>query len=489
MTALICFADADDAVRIPLATHGAFGRIARYPDFFMARDQIDMTPLQSRDELVAWFEAGIKPPSRFRIGTEHEKTPFTLDGRQPVPYEGARGIGALLEGMQLLLGWEPIMERGNIIGLTTSPAAARFRWSPAASSNCRARRSKRAPDPGRADGASGAGARDRNAAGDRLPRPRHDAVLVAVADPGDAQGPLQDHDQLHAEGRPVRHRHDVPDLHGADQSRLLLRSRHGQEAARVDRAAAGGDRLFANSPFTEGKPNGFLSFRSEIWRDTDNARSGMLPWVFEDGMGFERWVDYALDVPMYFVKRGETYIDVAGSSFRAFFEGRNNSLPGERPTLSDWANHLSTIFPEVRLKRYLEMRGADGVPWGRLPALPAFWVGLLYDDESLNAAWDLVSHWTAQERQALRDDVPRFGFKARIRDRYLFEIALGVPEAVACRLAAAWPHRSTRPRREPPPRTAGAHPRTGRTPAEEMLDKFNGEWGGSVEPAYQEYAF
>jgi glutamate--cysteine ligase len=147
--------------------------------------------------------------------------------------------------------------------------------------------------------------------------------------------------------------------------------------------------LFANSPFTEGKPNGFLSFRSEIWRDTDNARAGMLPWAFESGMGFERWVDYALDVPMYFVKRGDEYIDVSGSSFRAFFEGRNNRLPGQRPTLSDWANHLSTIFPEVRLKRYLEMRGADGVPWERLPALPAFWVGLLYDDVSLDAAWDL----------------------------------------------------------------------------------------------------
>ena len=181
--------------------------------------------------------------------------------------------------------------------------------------------------------------------------------------------------------------------------------------------------LFANSPFTEGKPNGFLSFRSEIWRDTDNARAGMLPFAFEDGMGFERYVDYALDVPMYFVKRGDDYIDVAGSSFRDFFDGRNNSLPGERPTLSDWANHLSTIFPEVRLKRYLEMRGADGVPWGRLPALPAFWVGLLYDNDSLDAAWDIVKDWNADERQALRDDVPRFGFKARIRDRYLFEIA------------------------------------------------------------------
>ena len=263
------------------------------------------------------------------------------------------------------------------------------------------------------------------------------------------------------------------------QTNLDFLRRHGQEAARVDRAAAGGDRLFANSPFTEGKPNGFLSFRSEIWRDTDNARSGMLPWVFEDGMGFERWVDYALDVPMYFVKRGETYIDVAGSSFRAFFEGRNNSLPGERPTLSDWANHLSTIFPEVR-------PSASGNARRRWRAVAGRWRcrrsgRLLYDDESLNAAWDLASHWTAQERQALRDDVPRFGFKARIRDRHLFEIARECLK-VACRLAAAWPHRSTRPRREPPPEPLERILELGRTPAEEMLDKFNGEWGGSVEP-------
>src|SRR5437773_41793 len=247
--------------------------------------------------------------------------------------------------------------------------------------------------------------------------------------------------------------------------------------------------LFANSPFTEGKPNGFLSFRSEVWRDTDNNRAGMLPWVFEDGMGFERWVDYALNVPMYFVKRGETYIDVAGSSFRAFFEGRNNSLPGERPTLSDWANHLSTIFPEVRLKRYLEMRGADGVPWGRLPALPAFWVGLLYDNDSLEAAWDLVKHWNAHERQALRDDVPRFGFKARIRDRYLFEIAKEclVLSHSGLRRRGRVDHlgRDESRHLEPLERIMDS----GRTPAEEMLEKFDGSWKGSVEPAYREYAF
>jgi glutamate--cysteine ligase len=247
--------------------------------------------------------------------------------------------------------------------------------------------------------------------------------------------------------------------------------------------------LFANSPFTEGKPNGFLSFRSEIWRDTDNARSGMIPWAFENGMGFERWVDYALDVPMYFVKRGDEYIDVAGSSFRDFFDGKNPVFPGERPTLSDWANHLSTIFPEVRLKRYLEMRGADGVPWGRLPALPAFWVGLLYDDTSLDAAWDIAKHWNAQERQALRDDVPRFGFKARIRDRYLFEIA---KECLALahsglRRRGHIDHlgRDESRHLEPLERIIDG----GRSPAEEMLEKFHGPWQGSVEPAYTEYAF
>ena len=205
--------------------------------------------------------------------------------------------------------------------------------------------------------------------------------------------------------------------------------------------------LFANSPFTEGEPNGFLSFRSEIWRATDSARSGMIPWAFEDGMGFERWVDYALDVPMYFVKRGDSCMNVAGSSFQDFFAGKNSTaLPGERPTLSDWANHLSTIFPEVRLKRYLEMRGSDGVPWGRLPALPAFWVGLLYDETSLDAAWDIVKHWNAEERQALRDEVPRHGFKAQIRERLCFRDCQGMHG-----LGASWPagdvvpYRSWRP--------------------------------------------
>ena len=199
--------------------------------------------------------------------------------------------------------------------------------------------------------------------------------------------------------------------------------------------------LFANSPFTEGKPNGFLSFRSQIWTDTDNQRAGMLPFAFEDGMGFERYVDYALDVPMYFIKRGDTYIDVSGQSFRDLLAGKLASQPGERATISDWANHISTIFPEVRLKRYLEMRGADVGPWQRLAGLPAFWVGLLYDEKSLDACWQIVKDWTAAERQKLRDDVPKLGFAATIRNRTVLTLATETLEARAqraCRAAPAW---------------------------------------------------
>jgi glutamate--cysteine ligase len=249
-----------------------------------------------------------------------------------------------------------------------------------------------------------------------------------------------------------------------------------------------GTALFANSPFTEGKPNGFLSFRSEIWRDTDNQRAGMLPWAFEPGMGFERWVDYALDVPMYFVKRGDKYIDVAGQSFRDLMAGRLPGLPGERATLSDWANHVSTIFPEVRLKRYLEMRGSDAGHWRRLPALPAFWAGLLYDDACLDAAWDLVKDWTAEERQKLRDDVTKLGFRATIRGCSLLDLSR------QC-LAMAHEGLRRRGRLDAEGRDEGRHLEPidefvdrGRTPAEELLEKFHGPWRGSVAAVYDEYA-
>lgn len=456
----------------------------------MARDQIDMTPLQSRDELVAWLEAGVKPKSEFRIGTEHEKTPFTLEGHSPVPYEGPRGIGALLEGMKLLLGWEPIMENGNIIGLHDVTGGGAISL-----------------EPGGQFELSGAPLETIHQTASELmahlAQVREIAAPLGIGFLGLGMTPSWSRAQIPTmpKGRYRIMTNYMPKV-GAYGLDMMYRTCTVQtnldfcsEADMVRKLRISvalqpvATALFANSPFTEGKSNGFLSFRSEIWRDTDNARAGMIPWVFEDGMGFERWVDYALDVPMYFVKRGDSYIDVAGSSFRKFFEGKNDKLAGERPTLSDWANHLSTIFPEVRLKRYLEMRGSDGVPWEQLPSLPAFWTGLLYDDDSMEAAWDIAKHWTAQERQDLRDDVPKLGLKAKIGNRYLLEIAREclVLAHTGLRRRANCDHlgRDETHYLEPLDQIVEA----GRTPAETMLAKFNGAWGGSVEPVYREYAF
>ncbi|OJU16745.1 MAG: glutamate--cysteine ligase [Afipia sp. 62-7] len=456
----------------------------------MARDQIDMTPLQSRDELIAWLEAGVKQKSEFRIGTEHEKTPFTLQGHNPVPYEGERGIRAVLEGMQLLLGWEPIMENGNIIGLYDVTGGGAISL-----------------EPGGQFELSGAPVETVHQTMSELMA--HLAQVREVATPlgigflGLGMTPSWSREQIPVmpKGRYKIMTRYMPKVgkYGLDmmyrtctvQTNLDFCSEADMvKKLRVSLALQPvATALFANSPFTEGKPNGFLSFRSEIWRDTDNARAGMLPWAFEDGMGFERWVDYALDVPMYFVKRGDDYIDVAGSSFRDFFDGRNKMIPGEKPTLSDWANHLSTIFPEVRLKRYLEMRGSDNVPWQQLPSLSAFWVGLLYDDDSLDAAWDIARRWTAHERQALRDDVPRLGFKAKIGNRYLFEVAKDC-------MVLAHKGLARRARFDALGRveTRYLEPldhiiESGHTPAERLLERFNGPWKGSVDPVYSEYAF
>jgi glutamate--cysteine ligase len=232
-----------------------------------------------------------------------------------------------------------------------------------------------------------------------------------------------------------------------------------------------------------------LSFRSEIWRDTDAARSGMLPWAFEPGMGFERWVDYALDVPMYFIKHGERYVDVSGQSFRDLMAGKLAGMPGVRATISDWANHISTIFPEVRLKRYLEMRGSDSGPWRWLPALPAYWVGLLYDDDALAAAWDLVKNWSAQERQQLRDEVPGLGFAATIQGRSVLQLAkasLAIAEQGLRRRARLDGNGHDETRYLRPLQEFVAR---GITPAEELLEKFHGPWGRSVDPIYSEYAY
>ncbi len=247
--------------------------------------------------------------------------------------------------------------------------------------------------------------------------------------------------------------------------------------------------LFANSPFVEGKPTGYLSFRSHVWTDTDPDRSGMLPFVFEKGFGFERYVDYMLDVPMYFVYRDGKYIDVAGQSFRDFMARKLPGLPGERPRINDWIDHLTTAFPEVRLKRILEMRGADGGPWARLCALPALWVGLLYDKGVLDQACELVGDWTVAEREQMRADAPRLGLAAQFRGRPLAALAR---EVVA--LSREGLRRRARKDSCGDDETHYLEPlaaiaESGRTAADELLEAYHGRWRESVDPVYEEQAY
>src|SRR6187397_1904403 len=456
----------------------------------MARDQVDMTPVNSRDELVAWFEEGCKPKSQFRVGTEHEKLVFTVNGHKPVPYGGPRGIRALLDGMQHLLGWEPIMEDGNVIGLFDVTGGGAISL-----------------EPGGQFELSGAPVESVHQTSSELMA--HLAQVKEVARPlgigflGLGMTPNWSRAEIPTmpKGRYRIMTSYMPKVgrYGLDMMyrtcTVQTNLDYSSEADMVKKLRVSlalqpvATAMFANSPFTESKPNGFLSFRSEIWRDTDPDRSGMLPWAFEPGMGFERWVDYALDVPMYFVKRGDRYVDVAGQSFRDLLAGKLAALPGERAAISDWSNHLSTIFPEVRLKRYLEMRGSDSGPQRQLPALPAYWAGILYDDAALDAAWELVKHWTAEERQKLRDDVPRLGFKAEIRGVTARELARQT-------LALARGGLTRRNRKDPQgdDETQYLAPLDesvdrGVTPAEELLEKFHGPWKGSIEPVFDEYAY
>ncbi len=456
----------------------------------MARDQVDMTPIETREDLVAWFEAGSKPSSRFRLGTEHEKFVFTVEGHNPVSYEGRRGIRALLEGMQHLLGWEPIVEAGNIIGLFDVTGGGAISL-----------------EPGGQFELSGAPVETVHQTCSELMA--HLAQVKEIARPlgigflGLGMTPNWSLAQIPMmpKGRYRIMTAYMPKVggHGLDMMyrtcTVQTNIDYSSEADMVKKLRVSlalqpvATAMFANSPFTEGKPNGFLSFRSQIWRDTDADRSGMLPWAFEPGMGFERYVDYALRVPMYFVKRGERYIDIAGQSFRDLMEGKLQALPGERATISDWANHISAIFPEVRLKRYLEMRGADGGPWRRLPALPAYWAGILYDDDSLDAAWDLVKDWTAAERQKLRDDVPRLGFAAAVGGQSVLQLAK-TTIALADKGLARRRRLDARGQDERRYlRPIEDYVARGITPAEELLEKFHGPWGHSVEPAFKEYAY
>ncbi|MFC3102248.1 glutamate--cysteine ligase [Altererythrobacter lauratis] len=442
-------------------------------------------PIASRAELLLPMQRGEKPAERWRIGTEHEKLVFRLADHRAPSYDEKGGIRDLLIAMERF-GWEPVIEGGNVIAMTGPDGAISL--EPAGQLEL-------------------SGAPLENLHQTCAETGRH---LKQCREVGDELGLGflglgMWHDKTRAElpvmpkGRyaiMLRHMPRVGNL-GLD---MMLRTctiqvnlDYSSEADMVKKFRTSlalqplATALFANSPFTEGKPNGMLSYRSHIWSDTDPHRTGMLPFVFEDGFGYERYVDYMLDVPMYFVFRDGRYIDAAGQSFRDFLKGELPALPGELPTPSDWQDHLSTAFPEVRLKSFLEMRGADGGPWNRICALPAFWVGLLYDPQALDAAWDLVKDWSMEEREALRSAVPAQALDAAIPGGHrLQDLAKNVLAIAHRGLANRARHNASGD-----DETGFLEPlheivASGKVPAQRLLDKYHGEWGGDISRAYEE---
>jgi glutamate--cysteine ligase len=456
----------------------------------MARDVSDATAIESRDELVAWIAAGEKPAEDWRIGTEHEKIPFYRADCAPVPYAGDRGIRALLDGLAALDGWEPIVEDDHPIGLADTRGGGAISLEPGGQFELSGaplstlHETVRETDGHlakvkRVSEGLGIGFLDlgmsplwSRAETPVMPKARYRIMTAYMPTVGSL-------------GLDMMYRTATVqvNLDFASEADMVRKMRVGLALQPVATA------LFANSPFTEGRPNGYLSRRSAVWLDTDRARSGMLPFAFDEWFGYEAYVDWALDVPMYFVKRGDTYHDVAGASFRDLLAGKLPQLPGERATRSDWANHLSTLFPEVRLKRFLEMRGADVGPPEHIAALPAFWVGLLYDEAALDAAWELVKAWSAEDRERLRADAPRLGLSASVAGRPLRDVAreaLGLARSGLAR----------RERLDDGGRDETGFldvleeiANSGRTRAERLLARFRGEWGGLVEPAFRDCVF
>ena len=449
------------------------------------------TPPEINDqrELVDWMAGGCRPPEAWRIGTEHEKFGFTWDDLRPLPYEGERSIRAVLEGLRQQFDWRGVYEGDTLIALD-HPDGANVTLEPAGQLEL-------------------SGAQLEHLHQTCCEVNAHLAQVKAVADPlgigflGMGFQPKWRRDEMPwmPKGRYRIMRDYMPKVGtlGLDMMtrtctvQVNLDFESEADMVRKFRVALAlqpiATALFADSPFTEGRPNGFLSYRSHIWTDTDPGRTGMLDFVFEDGFGFERYADYLLDVPMYFVYRDGQYIDAAGQSFRDFLAGRLPARPGERPSLKDWADHATTAFPEVRLKRYLEMRGADGGPWNRLCALPAFWVGLLYDGTALDAAWDLVKEFSRDERHALRDNVPRLALKTPFRGGTLLDLAR---QAVA--IAAEGLARRAMTNRHGADERIYLEPliefiSAGICPAERKLALYEGEWRHSVDPVFREFAY
>ena len=447
-------------------------------------------PIEDRAQLADYLASGCKPRDAWRIGTEHEKFGYCTDTHRPLPYDGPRSILAMLEGLRDRYGWAPVTEGGKLIGLLKGGANISL-------------------EPGGQLELSGAPLETIHQTCDEVNE--HLREVKDIADRigagfiGLGAAPDWRHEDmpLMPKGR-YRLMDGYMQRVGTSGTTMMRRTCTVQvnldfeseaDMVRKMRVALAlqpvATALFANSPFFEGKVNGHKSWRARVWRHLDDARTGMLPFVFEDGFGFEAWVDYALDVPMYFVYRDGVYIDALGQSFRDFLDGKLPALPGETPTLSDWADHLTTVFPEARVKKYIEMRGADGGPWRRLCALPAFWVGLIYDQGALDAAWDLVKGLDAETREGLRVAASVDGLQGEAGGVKLLDLARQAVTIAEAGLKA-----------RAKPGAGGLLPdethflnalkdsvETGKAPADELLDHYHGDWNGDLSKIYGAFSY
>ncbi|WP_036212296.1 glutamate--cysteine ligase [Novilysobacter arseniciresistens] len=458
--------------------------------------QVKHVPIEpgaaGRAQLIDYLASGVRPRDDWKIGTEHEKFGFRTDDLRPPTFDGERGIEALLKGL-VRFGWAPVEERigdgparvialgrdgasvslepAGQLELSGAPLESLHQTCREAATHLREVRSVAEP---MGLGFLGMGFQPKWRREDMpwMPKGRYGIMRRYMPTVGDLGLDMMTRTST------VQVNLDV-----ADEADMVRKFRVSLALQPVATA------LFADSPFTDGRPNGFLSYRSHIWTDTDPHRTGLLDFVFEDGFGYERYVDYLLDVPMYFVYRDGRYIDAAGQSFRDFLDGRLPAYPGHTPTLQDWADHSTTAFPEVRLKKYLEMRGADSGPWNRICALPALWTGLLYDDQALDEAWELVRDFSVAEIHALRDGVPRHAFKLPFRGGTVLDLARRTVQIAAGGLA-----RRARINENGSDETIFLGPlmelvEAGVTPAERKLELFHGPWGGSVDPVFREFAY
>lgn len=447
----------------------------------------DETFLQGKEDLVSYLAQGAKPADRWRVGTEHEKFVYCRETLKPVPYDGVGGINDILNGLTQF-GWKTVEEDGHVIALTENGASVSL-------------------EPGGQLELSGAPLEDIHQTcrevGSHLEQVKQISEENGVAFLGMGFTPLtrlQDMPLMPKARYGIMKRY-MPtkgnlgldmmfrtctiqvNLDFASEADMVKKFRVGLALQPVATA------LFANSPFVEGKPNGYLSYRSHTWTDADPDRTGMLSFVFDDDMSFERYVDYALDVPMYFVYRDGKYIDRAGHSFRDFMAGKLEGFEGQLPTLADWTDHLSTIFPEVRLKQFLEMRGADGGPWGRICALSALWVGLLYDNTALDAAWDMVKDWSVEEQLQLRRDVPRSGLRTTFRNGTVQDLALRMLELSDQGLKARRRHGASGETEQGFLATLWDSARSGETPADRLLKAYEGPWNKDIAKVFEEASY